>query len=326
MIDNYGRNIDYIRISVTDRCNLRCRYCMPEEGACLLSHDEILRFEEIERICRLGAELGIRKVKLTGGEPLARKDVVSLVERLGRMDGIDDITMTSNGCLLDRSAKALKNAGLSCVNISLDTLDPVRFAEITRRAVFDQVMNGIHAARHAGVEVKLNCAVMEELTGREVLEFAEFSIREEIPVRFIEMMPIGQGRRFEALDNETLRGLIAQAYPDMEPVRRRKGNGPAVYWQFADGKGCVGFISAVHHKFCGDCNRIRLTSDGFLKLCLAGDEGIHLRPLLRGGAGDEELKQIIREQIVRKPVSHHFEEIRDGGCENTERNMNQIGG
>lgn len=326
MIDNYGRTIDYIRISVTDRCNLRCRYCMPEEGACLLSHDEILRFEEIERICRLGAELGIRKVKLTGGEPLARKNVVSLVESLGRMKGIDDITMTSNGCLLDQYARELKRAGLSCVNISLDTLDPRRFAEITRRDVFDQVMNGIHAARTAGLEVKINCAVMEDLTGEEVLEFADFSIREGIPVRFIEMMPIGQGRRFEALDNETLRGLIGGAYPDMEPARRARGNGPAVYWQFADGKGCVGFISAVHHKFCGDCNRVRLTSDGFLKLCLASDDGLHLQPLLRGGMGDEELMRIIREQIERKPVSHHFEEIQDGFCDHTERNMNQIGG
>lgn len=326
MTDHYGRIIDYIRISITDRCNLRCRYCMPEEGACLLGHDEILRFEEIERVCRLGAELGLRKVKLTGGEPLVRKDVVELVKNLGKIKGIDDITMTSNGCLLGEYAEDLKRAGLSCVNVSLDTLDPKRFEAITRRNAFDQVMKGIHSARQAGLDVKLNCAVMEDLTEQEVLDFAEYSIRESLPVRFIEMMPIGQGQKFEALDNETLKGLIAGRYGSLKPAKRTHGNGPAVYWQFDGGRGCVGFISAVHHKFCSGCNRIRLTSDGFLKLCLAHDDGVSLRPYLRDGSSDEAIKELLREQIQCKPLSHHFEEIKTGGCQAVSTNMNQIGG
>lgn len=326
IIDQHGRKIDYIRISVTDRCNLRCRYCMPEEGVSSLNHEAILRYEEIERICRLGAELGICKVKLTGGEPLVRKGVTDLVENLVHIKGIDNVTMTSNGILLLEYAEELKAAGLSCINISLDTLNGDRFAKITGKHELDRVISGIDRALCVGLKVRLNCAVMEELSSSEVIDLAEYSLEKEIPLRFIEMMPIGQGRKYNALDNEKLKTLIADRYHDLSPGGDIKGNGPAVYYQYAGGKGIVGFISAVHKKFCGECNRVRLTADGYLKLCLAGEAGMDLRPLLRNGTGDDELKQVLLVQIRQKPVCHHFNEIGRTGCQETGRNMNEIGG
>lgn len=326
IIDQHGRNIDYIRISVTDRCNLRCHYCMPEEGVSSLNHEDILRYEEIERICRLGAGLGICKVKLTGGEPLVRKGVTDLVKKLVHTEGIDNVTMTSNGVLLLEYAEELKKAGLSCINISLDTLNRDRFAKITGKNDLDRVISGIDHALCVGLNVRLNCAVMEELPGSEVLDLTEYSLEKRIPLRFIEMMPIGQGRKYNALDNEELKTLLADRYNDLSPTGDIKGNGPAVYYQYAGGKGIVGFISAIHNKFCGECNRVRLTADGYLKLCLAGDAGMDLRHLLRNGTGDEAIKQVLLTQIRQKPACHHFNEADKGGWQETGRNMNEIGG
>ncbi len=323
MNDNRGRQIDYLRISVTDRCNLRCRYCMPEEGTELFSHEEMLSLEELVQVCRCAAGLGISRIKLTGGEPLVRKNVVWLVEEIRKIPGIEDITMTSNGILLTGMAENLRRAGLSCVNVSLDTLDPERFAVITRRDSYEAVMQGIRAAKEAGLEVKINCAVMEDFKEKDVLEFAEFSIRSGIPVRFIEMMPIGQGKSYAALDNDRLLAVLTRRYQDVTPVEKQMGNGPAVYYEFAGGKGCVGFISAVHHRFCGQCNRVRLTSDGYLKLCLAHEDGINLRDVIRSGCGDEELTAVMAESIGHKPEGHLF-----GLDDNRETcvNMNRIGG
>lgn len=323
MNDNRGRRIDYLRISVTDRCNLRCRYCMPEEGTELFSHDEMLSLEELVRVCRCAAKLGISRIKLTGGEPLVRKNVVWLAGQLRDIPGIEDITMTSNGILLAEMAADLKRAGISCVNVSLDTLDAKRFAMITRRDSYEAVMRGIRSAKEAGLEVKINCAVMEDFQEPDVLDFAEFSIHNGIPVRFIEMMPIGQGRSFTALDNDRLLEVLKRCYQDVVPVEKQMGNGPAVYYAFADGKGCVGFISAVHHRFCGQCNRVRLTSDGYLKLCLAHEDGVNLRDVIRSGAGDGQLKAVMAESIGRKPEGHLFG---SGKREETCINMNRIGG
>lgn len=322
MTDNMGRTIDYIRISVTDRCNLRCRYCMPEDGVELMDHGDILTYQEIVRLCRIGAELGITKVKITGGEPLVRKGIDTLIGDLCRLEGIGDVTMTSNGCLLGKMAPALKKAGLSSANVSLDTLDPERFAYITRRDNFGQVLEGINQAVQAGIEVKINCAVMEELQEADVLAFAEFSRQKQIPVRFIEMMPIGQGRKYHALDNDDLIRILRAAYPDLREDDTVRGNGPAVYYTYAGGRGCVGFISAVHHRFCGACNRVRLTSDGFLKLCLDSSLGVDLRTPLRTGETDQEIKDRMAQWIAQKPESHHFEKIK----EEAGPNMNQIGG
>jgi len=295
---------------------------MPEEGTQLFEHKEMLKLEEITRICECMAALGISRVKLTGGEPLVRRNIIWLTEMIAKIPGIRDVTMTSNGVLLKQSAAALKAAGLSSINVSLDTLERSRFAMITRRDCYDQVLCGIAAAQAAGLRVKINCAVTEHFRLTEVLEFAAFSIENQIPVRFIEMMPIGMGQAFETLDNDVLLKTLTLAYHDVAQLERPLGNGPAVYYTFAGGKGCVGFISAVHHKFCDRCNRVRLTSDGYLKLCLARETGLSLRDVIRRGITDEELTRIIVEMIRQKPASHQF----GSGSRSQGITMNRIGG
>lgn len=323
MNDDRGRRIDYMRISVTDRCNLRCRYCMPEEGTALFSHDEIMTLEEYVTVCRCAARLGISRIKLTGGEPLVRKNVVWLTGQICQIPGIEDVTMTTNGILLTEFAGNLKAAGLSSVNISLDTLDRERFAQITRRDAFDAVLAGIRAAAETGLKVKINCAVLEDFREEEVLAFAEFSVKYRIPVRFIEMMPIGQGRRLHAVDNDCLLEILKRHYPDVTPAAGPAGNGPAVYVDFAQGRGCVGFINAVHHKFCDRCNRVRLTSDGYLKLCLARNDGVSLRDALRAGMDEDGLLKLMENTIRQKPEGHGFG-VEDG--EEIRTDMNRIGG
>lgn len=322
MKDSLGRTIDYVRISVTDRCNLRCQYCMPEDGTQLFEHSDMLTLEEMVRICTCLSGLSISRVKLTGGEPLVRRGITWLTRQIAAIPGIEDITMTSNGIMLTDLAGELKGAGLSSINISLDTLDQERFARITRRDQYPAVLAGIRAARDAGLHVKINCAVTEYFELSEVAQFARFSIEHQIPVRFIEMMPIGQGQAFMTLDNDVLLAQLNKLYPDVQLSKAALGNGPAVYYTFAGGRGHVGFISAVHHKFCDCCNRVRLTSDGFLKLCLASPDGISLRDLMRQGISDEALTTVIRETIEQKPVSHHF----GSGRESSPMTMNQIGG
>lgn len=324
MKDRQGRTIDYLRISVTDRCNFRCRYCMPADGTTLVPHENILTFEEILQIVRAGAVLGIHKIKLTGGEPLVRKNIVHLVEALHTISGITDITMTSNGYFLKEYAGILKHAGLSSVNVSLDTFDPERFAEITRVDAFDKVMDGIRTAKEAGLTVKINCAVMDDMKETEVLAFADFSIKTGIPVRFIEMMPIGEGRQFTAIDNDRLLGVLKGKYPDITQLGERLGNGPAVYYSLENGAGVIGFISSMHHKFCMNCNRVRLTSEGMLKLCLFKNAGINLRDILRAGATDEELQRMMKEAIAEKPAD--YEMSRNEQTKYDSRTMNQIGG
>ena len=260
MTDNLGRTIDYIRISVTDRCNLRCLYCMPEEGTIPMEQEEILTDKEILRISEAASKLGIRKAKITGGEPLIRKNIEGLVFQLSKI--FESVSMTTNGCLLKEKATALKAAGLSAVNVSLDALDPVRFQEITRRDCFDSVMEGIKSGVSAGLRVKINCTVLEGMKKEEVLAFALFSAKWKIPVRFIEMMPIGQGKKYQGFRRDDLMKILKDAFGDLREVKTGMGNGPAVYYTWGDGQGMVGFISAVTHKFCGDCNRVRLTCNG----------------------------------------------------------------
>ncbi|MGL5437880.1 MAG: GTP 3',8-cyclase MoaA [Lachnospiraceae bacterium] len=322
MKDSLGRTINYIRISVTDRCNMRCLYCMPEEGTRLYEHADMLTLEEMIRICGCMATFGISRVKLTGGEPLVRKNIVWLTEKLTAIPGITDVTMTTNGILLKPEAEALKQAGLSSVNVSLDTLDRDRFAMITRRDQYDAVLAGIAAAQEAGLRVKINCAVTEHFELAEVARFAEYSIENQIPVRFIEMMPIGQGQAYRTLDNDVLLHTLKETYADVILSEQSMGNGPAVYYTFSGNTGCVGFISAVHHQFCDRCNRVRLTSDGYLKLCLAQAAGLNLRDIIRNGSTDDELRQVIQSAIIQKPVSHQF-----GGRQRQPGvTMNQIGG
>lgn len=321
MTDLLGRNIDYLRVSVTDRCNLRCVYCMPAEGIPLLSHQDMLTFEEIERICSCAADLGIKKIKLTGGEPLARRGLPELARRLRALSGIEQVTLTTNGVLLRDYARELAKSGVDIVNISLDTLEREQFARITRRDELPRVLDGIAAALEAGLQVRLNCVPSRTSSREQLLAIAEFAKDQPLDVRFIEMMPVGQGGAFDGVPSDELKAWLEERYGALTPVSA-SGNGPAVYETIEGFAGRLGFISAVTKKFCSQCNRIRLTSAGFLKLCLDHDLGISLREPLRMGIGDEELSKLMRGAIARKPVGHQFGVERETWV----RSMAQIGG
>lgn len=324
MIDSQGRTIDYLRISVTDRCNLRCVYCMPEEGIAPMAHEEILTYEELERICACAAKLGIRRLKLTGGEPLVRLGIVDLVRRLKAVEGIEQVTMTTNGVLLGEAASSLAMAGLDGVNVSLDTLDQQKFAATTRRDELPRVLTGINSALEAGLRVKINCVPTRQADLNGLLKIAALAKEKPMQVRFIEMMPIGLGERFEGLPEEKLKACMEERFGKLVPCSDRLGNGPAVYYSVNGFAGHIGFISAVTEKFCGGCNRVRLTASGFLKLCLHYDRGIDLRAPLRSGMDDRELLQLLERAIAQKPAAHQFEQAEVAHREL--HSMAQIGG
>lgn len=331
MIDKYGRNIDYLRISLTDRCNLRCIYCMPEEGVKSLSHAEILTYDEILRICRCGAELGIRKIKLTGGEPLVRKGCASLAGQIKAIPGIEKVTLTTNGILLEEQLDDLLKAGIDAINISLDTLDSELFKKVARRDDLDKVLRGIEAAlTHPGLSLKINSVpVIKEKEN--FIAVAGLAKKYPIHVRFIEMMPIGYGKTYKSVPSDEILRQFFEAYPDAYRLEKSLGNGPAVYYSAPGFAGEIGVIGAIHEKFCNTCNRIRLTSEGFLKLCLYSGEGLDLRAMLRGGCSDEEIAEAVTNVIERKPKEHHFTEDGlhlpgTGPADADTRKMSQIGG
>lgn len=307
MLDRYGRVINYLRISVTDRCNLRCCYCMPE-GVQDVGMKNILTFEEIWEIVRTGVSLGITHIRITGGEPLVRKGCVNLIRGIREIPGVETITMTTNGVLLGNYAKQLKEAGVDGVNISLDTLDPEEFFKITGKRELQEVLAGIRAAKTAGLPVKLNAVNRKELDPIPLVRYAQ---EENLPLRVIEMMPVGYGKKYVGRSNEELRETLEAVCGNAECMTNREelsrmGSGPAVYYQFSDLKVPVGFISAIHGKFCDTCNRVRLTAEGYLKLCLCYDEGEDLRRVLREGE-KENLRTIMEQTIFRKPAAHCFE-------------------
>lgn len=307
MLDRYGRVINYLRISVTDRCNLRCCYCMPE-GVQDVGMKNILTFEEIWEIVRTGVSLGITHIRITGGEPLMRKGCVDLIRGIREIPGVETITMTTNGVLLENYGKQLKEAGVDGVNISLDTLDPEEFYKITGKRELQEVLAGIRAAKTAGLPVKLNAVNRKELDPIPLVRYAQ---AENLPIRFIEMMPVGYGKKYVGRSNEELRETLEAVCGNAECMTNREelsrmGSGPAVYYQFSDLKVPVGFISAIHGKFCDTCNRVRLTAEGYLKLCLCYDEGEDLRRVLREGE-KENLRTIMEQTIFRKPAAHCFE-------------------
>ena len=307
MLDRYGRVINYLRISVTDRCNLRCCYCMPE-GVQDVGMKNILTFEEIWEIVRTGVSLGITHIRITGGEPLVRKGCVNLIRGIREIPGVETITMTTNGVSLGNYAKQLKEAGVDGVNISLDTLDPEEFYKITGKRELQEVLAGIRAAKTAGLPVKLNAVNRKELDPIPLVRYAQ---EENLPLRFIEMMPVGYGKKYVGRSNEELRETLEAVCGNAECMTNREelsrmGSGPAVYYQFSDLKVPVGFISAIHGKFCDTCNRVRLTAEGYLKLCLCYDEGEDLRRVLREGE-KENLRTIMEQTIFRKPAAHCFE-------------------
>ena len=307
MLDRYGRVINYLRISVTDRCNLRCCYCMPE-GVQDVGLKNILTFEEIWEIMRTGVSLGITHIRTTGGEPLVRKGCVDLIRGIREIPGVETITMTTNGVLLGNYGKQLKKAGVDGVNISLDTLDPEEFYKITGKRELQEVLAGIRAAKTAGLPVKLNAVNRKELDPIPLVRYAQ---EENLPLRFIEMMPVGYGKKYVGRSNEELRETLEAVCGKAECMTNREelsrmGSGPAVYYQFSDLKVPVGFISAIHGKFCDTCNRVRLTAEGYLKLCLCYDEGEDLRRVLHEGE-KENLRTIMEQTIFRKPAAHCFE-------------------
>lgn len=307
MLDRYGRVINYLRISVTDRCNLRCCYCMPE-GVQDVGMKNILTFEEIWEIVRTGVSLGITHIRITGGEPLVRKGCVDLIRGIREIPGVETITMTTNGVLLGNYGKQLKEAGVDGVNISLDTLDPEEFYKITGKRKLQEVLAGIRVAKTAGLPVKLNAVNRKELDPIPLVRYAQ---EENLPLRFIEMMPVGYGKKYVGRSNEELWETLEAVCGKAECMTNREelsrmGSGPAVYYQFSDLKVPVGFISAIHGKFCDTCNRVRLTAEGYLKLCLCYDEGEDLRRVLREGE-KENLRTIMEQTIFRKPAAHCFE-------------------
>ena len=322
MFDSTRRDIHYLRLSVTDLCNLRCRYCMPD-GVEKLEREAVLTYEEFLRLAALFAQCGIDTVRVTGGEPLVRKNVAQLVAGLKAIPGIRKVTMTTNGILLAQQLPALLAAGLDSVNISLDTLRPEVFRQITARDEFAAVQAGLQAALESGIPVKLNCVPQAGVNEGELEDLAALAENRPLQVRFIEMMPIGYGAAMPCISGPELRQRFARRWPELQPLTEAAfGDGPAVYYTVPGWQGSIGFIAAVHGKFCASCNRVRLTSQGFLRLCLASEAGCDLRALLRSGADDTQLLAAIRETIWAKPREHHFE---DSSMPAT-RGMYRIGG
>ena len=321
MFDRYQREIHYLRLSVTDLCNLRCRYCMPD-GVEKLEREAVLTYEEFLRLAALFARCGIDTVRVTGGEPLVRKNVAQLVAGLKETPGIRRVTLTTNAVLLAEQLPALLDAGLDSVNISLDTLRPEVFRQITARDDFAAVQAGLQAALESGLPVKLNCVPQAGVNEGELEGLAALAKDNAIQVRFIEMMPIGYGASMPCISGPR----FARRWPELAPLSPAQehalGDGPAVYYTVPGWQGSIGFIAAVHGKFCTSCNRVRLTSQGFLRPCLASETGCDLRALLRSGADDAQLLAAIRETIWAKPREHHFN---DSSMPAT-RGMYRIGG
>jgi cyclic pyranopterin phosphate synthase len=325
LTDGFLRRIDYLRVSVTDKCNLRCVYCMPETGLPWLQRDEILQYGEIAAIVRAAAAVGVRSIRLTGGEPLVRPALNELVAMISEVDGIDDIALSTNGVLLEDQLDGLCAAGLSRVNISLDTLRPDRFEAIARRPGLDRVLRGIDAALERGLGVKINCVVLGGQNDDELADFAELTMHHAVAVRFIELMPVRENvdlqRDAYVSSEETLERI--GAVRALQPVGGPAGNGPARYFAFERALGCVGVISPLSHDYCDRCNRVRLTADGKLRLCLFGDHAVDLRGPLRAGASQGALSDLLRAAMAIKPERHR---LRRGSADAGLRAFSEIGG
>jgi cyclic pyranopterin phosphate synthase len=324
--DGHGRAIGDLRVSVTDRCNFRCQYCMPAEGLPWLEREEILSFEEIARLVAVLASMGVSGVRLTGGEPLVRRDLPRLVEMLSGVEGVEDLSLTTNGYLLERDAEALVAAGVERFNVSVDSLQRDRFFQLTRRDALPQVLRGLErlAAFPRAHPIKVNAVAIRGFTEQEVLPFAEFARREPYEVRFIEFMPLDADRAWrpeDVLGGEEIRAAIAAVHP-LEPLPREPHSTARVY-RFADGQGTIGFVNPVTEPFCADCNRIRLTADGRLRTCLFSLNETDLRGPLREGASDAELAGIFRDAVWRKELKHR---VNDPGFVQPARTMSAIGG
>ncbi|OEZ63548.1 GTP 3',8-cyclase MoaA [Duganella sp. HH105] len=305
--DRFGRSIDYLRVSVTDRCDLRCTYCMPKDFKGYEDPPDWLSFDEIERVVAAFARLGTSRVRLTGGEPLTRRNLPQLASRLSALDGVRDLSLSTNGTRLARYAEALAASGISRVNVSLDTLDRECMAGITGRDCLPAVLDGLQAAKVAGLApVKINMVAMRGVNDAEIDAMAAFCIAQQFVLRLIEVMPMGEtGRNTAYLNLAPVQARLAEKF-NLVPQALELGGGPARYWATADGSASIGFITPLSQHFCATCNRVRLAVDGTLYLCLGQEQQYPLRPLLRGGASDAELEQAIREAIELKPQQHDF--------------------
>lgn len=311
MIDGFNRDINYLRISITDRCNLRCGYCMPKEGLSVIGHDDILKYEEILRIVEIAIKLGVTKVRITGGEPLVRRGVVDFIARLSELSGLKDISLTTNGVLLESFAAPLFQAGIKRINISLDSLNAEKYSRITRGGDIKAVLRGIDAAYQVGFDpIKINTVVINGVNDDEILDFARLSIEKPFQIRFIELMPMGQAGDHYAgrfLSNDVIRERIEKVYRlEFIPGKSKYTDGPARIYRIDDAPGTVGFISPISSHFCKTCNRMRLTADGQLRACLLEEGEVGLREALRRGCSDEELLGLIKSAVNKKPMQHEI--------------------
>lgn len=326
MVDNHGRNINYLRISITDRCNLRCRYCMPYTGVEKLEHFSILNLEEIARLVRIAAQAGIRKVRLTGGEPLVRKNVAQLIRYIRDIEEIDDISLTTNGTLFGSMAEELKDAGLDRINFSLDSMVADKFQYITRVGRLDTVMSAIDKALRLELHpVKINTVLIRGFNDDEILDFAAMAYERPLHVRFIEFMPIGDLQfwdRGNIISSQETKDIISGRYRLLD-AKKIKGSGPARYFNLEGGQGSIGFISPMSNHFCSACNRIRMTAEGKLRGCLYDKREVDLKQAMENGASDEQLRQMFLETISSKPDKHH---MNNGWGADNRRKMYQIGG
>jgi cyclic pyranopterin phosphate synthase len=299
---------------------------MPKEGVETLPHKEILTYDEIERLCRCFVQMGINKIKITGGEPLVRKDIAELIGNIKRLDGIKSVTLTTNGILLKKYLPILVESGLDGINISLDTLNPQKYEKIVRKDAIQKVLEAIEESlKYEELKVKINCVPILETDKEDIISIAGLAKNQRLSVRFIEMMPIGLGKNFSYYSEDKIIAILEEAYGKLEPINVVLGNGPAHYYSVQGFVGKIGFISALSHQFCEDCNRVRLTSDGFLKTCLHYETGADLKTILRENPEDSSLEQVIRQTIYDKPLSHNFQGNSPYGTYEQE-NMSRIGG
>ncbi|MCR9199118.1 MAG: GTP 3',8-cyclase MoaA [Planctomycetaceae bacterium] len=327
LIDSFGRVHNNLRISVTDRCNIRCFYCMPADNVEFMPRAELLTFEEIERVVRVGTSLGIDRLRLTGGEPLVRRELPSLVARLAEVPGIIDIGLTTNAVLLDELAQPLHDAGLKRLNISLDALDPEVFRKVTRRDSYDKVIAGIDAARRAGFRpIKLNAVSIRGLTEDQIIPFAELARETDTEVRFIEFMPLDADSKWQndkVLTAASIKKILEDQFGELRPVPKSNPSAPASDFEFADGKGRIGLIASVSEPFCGSCNRFRLTADGKLRNCLFSLEETDIRPLIRESGTDEDIATAMLQCVAAKKAGH---QINSSDFVQPDRPMYSIGG
>ena len=316
--DRFGRQIDYMRISVTDHCNLRCVYCMPEEAQQFLPKTMLLTLEQWEMICKAAAGIGICKIRITGGEPLMREDIVELVARIANIKGIKCVVMTTNGVLLAQKAKALQKAGLQGVNISLDTLDREQYQALTKRDALSDVQKSIAVCQQIGLQVKINCVPVSGFAKQDFLKVAMLAKQSSVAVRFIEMMPIGAGTAYQPIQNATIQKQLTEKYGIWTQVQTEENGSPATYWDNENFLGKIGFISPQNHRFCHACNRIRVTAEGKLKLCLHHSADGDLKMLLEKGADTTQLQRYFAQKIWQKP--------KDGYTTDEKRPMWKIGG